>query len=106
MKRDGQNEVKIRKGEFKVLVFTQERAQRLGQAGGPLILEARDGLRHESFVGGDRSGLREVTFFGKTSGTEVIVPRRLPEAQTAAGTARVGKKFYLREAKRTRTLKG
>jgi hypothetical protein len=36
----------------------------------------------------------------------VIVPRRLPEAQAAAGTARVGEKFYLREAKRTRAVMG
>jgi hypothetical protein len=36
----------------------------------------------------------------------VIVPRRLPEAQTTAGTARVGKKFHLREAKWTRAVLG
>jgi hypothetical protein len=106
MKRNAEDEFEIGKGEFRVFIFSQESAQRLGQSGRSLILEARDGLHHQPFVRADGSGPCEVTLLRETCGAKVVLSGRIPEAQTTAGAMRVGKKLYLGETKRTRVIIG
>jgi hypothetical protein len=104
VKRNAEDEFEIGKGELRVLIFSQESPQYLGQAGCALIFETMDSLRHQPFVGADGSGPREVTILGETCGAKVVVSRRVPETQAAAGAARVGKKLHSFGTKRTRVI--
>ena len=106
MKRNAEDEFEIGKGELRVLIFSQESAQGLGQAGGALIFEAMDGLRHQPFVGADGSGRCEVTLLGETSGAKMILSGCVPEAQATAGATGMGKRFYPGGAKGTRVIIG
>jgi len=94
MKRNAEDQFEIGEGELGVLIFGQESAQRLGQPGCALIFEKMDGLRHQPFIGADGSGLCEVTLLGETFGAKVVLSGGVPEAQTAAGAAGMGKKLY------------
>jgi len=90
MERNRKDEVELCKGQFRVLIFTQECAQGLGQAGGALVLKARDDLYHQALIRPDGSGGGEVTLFGEAAGAKVIVLSRGYEAQSASRTAGVG----------------
>jgi hypothetical protein len=104
MKRNAEDEFEIGKGKLRVLIFRQESAQRLGQAGCALIFEAMDGLCHQPFVWADGSGLCEVALLGETLGAKMVLPGGVPEAQTAAGAAGVGKKLYSFGTEGTRVI--
>jgi len=106
VKRNAEDEFEVGKGELRVLVFSQESAQRLGQAGCALIFETMDGLRQQPFVGADGPGPCEVTLLGETCGAKMVLSRRVPETQAAAGAARVRKKLHSFGTKRTGVIVG
>ena len=106
MQRNAEDEFEIGKGEIRLLIFRQESAQRFGQAGGPMIFEARDCLYHQTLVRSDGSGPGEVTFLSETPGAKVVLPGRIPEADTTAGATRMGKELYPGKAKRTGVIVG
>lgn len=106
VKRNAEDEFESGKRELRVLIFSQENPQRLGQAGCALIFETMDGLRHQPFVGADGSGSCEVTILGETCGAKVVLSRYVPETQAAAGAAGVGKKLHSFGTKRTRVIIG